>query len=227
MADDKAMFDRYFDEIKDIWEKLGSKGRIIPFCTPLKIHPRFLIIGTNHSDKFDPVFAGQNKRIADSFAQGVPDEMHSLIEHNHEYAKGLRKIIGQLQSTYPNMAIDREWIATNRCAVQTPTGGIDALMKFKQFAQCEAEMDRLIKRFIAFSRPKNVLLTGGYACALYYDEASIQQMACRQEAYEEGGAAHFNLIPLWHLSAKVGAESSRQKSYRRLRRAIQDGLCEI
>ena len=37
------MAENYFDQIKLIWEKLGVPNKIIPFCTPLKKNPKFLI----------------------------------------------------------------------------------------------------------------------------------------------------------------------------------------
>ena len=60
MNQERKIFTKYFEDIKKIWSKLNNPNRIIPFCTPLIMRPDFLIIGTNHSDNFDPYNENKN-----------------------------------------------------------------------------------------------------------------------------------------------------------------------
>ena len=64
-------FDEYFNQIKLIWKKLDNPNRIIPFCTPVILNPKFLIIGTDHSDNFPPNDDDENIRIADFFSNKI------------------------------------------------------------------------------------------------------------------------------------------------------------
>ena len=84
-------FEDYFNKIKSIWEPLGMQNRIIPFCTPLKMNPNFLVIGLNHSD-FDSN-PSKASEIADAYSTKIPS-VNTYIEHNHKFAKGLRAVIG-------------------------------------------------------------------------------------------------------------------------------------
>ena len=86
MNDEQEIFKNYFDQIKLIWEKLGVPNKIIPFCTPLKKNPKFLVIGINHAD-----FSTQRniaEDIAFRFSKNLPD-INTFVSHKHKFANGL------------------------------------------------------------------------------------------------------------------------------------------
>ena len=116
-------FEEYFNEIKSIWSKLENPNRIIPFCTPLLHNPKFLIIGTNHSNNFDPHNADENNRIADSFSRTLPSE-NTFLRHKHPFAEGLKRVINSINQEYRDLKITEEWLGTNRCAIQTNSAGL-------------------------------------------------------------------------------------------------------
>jgi hypothetical protein len=85
----------YFSRIKQIWHPFqniaAQKGKfIIPFCTPLRMQPPALVIGTNHSD-FDPRDPDEATNIARSYAT-KPAETNTYMEHRHNFAKQLRRM---------------------------------------------------------------------------------------------------------------------------------------
>ena len=224
-------FEQYFDEIKLIWEKLNNPNRIIPFCTPLIMNPKFLVIGTNHSNNFDRKSETENNKIADLFSNRIPTEVHTFLDHQHPFAEGLKGVVGEIQREYKNFKITREWIGTNRCAIQTDSGGLGEIPEHEEYQNCEKKMDALLKDFICFSKPENVILTGMHACRLFYTDKRLQDMTCKKMPLSKDTKETFNLIPIWHLSElwrqnKNDSESFREKTIKRLKQAIEEGFCE-
>ncbi len=226
-------FDEYFNEIKKIWSKLENPNRIIPFCTPLKQKPKFLIIGNNHSNNFDPRNKEENNRIANSFSNAISTQDHTFLDHNHPFAKGLRGLVSDISTTYKNFKITREWIGTNRCAIQTNSGGLgDEIKKHDKYIECQKEMDSLLKDFIKFCKPKNIILTGKSACELYYSTKNLKDMECKKILLGKDTDETTNLIPIWHLSElwrqdRHDNESFKQKTITRIKNAIEDGYCDL
>ena len=145
---DEVIFKDFFNKIKSIWEPLGLNKRIIPFCTPLKVNPKFLVIGINHSD-FDsnPTMAD---KIADAYSMGMPST-NTYIEHDHSFAKGLRAVIAGVNRQIDSF--DREpnedWVGTNRIAIQTGPEGADEVMHAYGYEECQREMDKTLKSLIS------------------------------------------------------------------------------
>ena len=227
-------FSEYFIQIKLIWEKLDNPNRIIPFCTPLILNPKFVIIGTNHSDNFHPSDEDENNRIADLFSNQLSTEEHTFLDHKHPFAIGLREIVSEMQKDYKEFRITKEWLGTNRCAIQTNRKGLgDKILKHPEYEDCEKKMDNLLKDFIRFIKPKNIILTGKHACGLYYPDKNLKDMKCKKLLLDKESAETSNLIPIWHLSelwrqgGRYDSESFKEKIIKRLKDAIEDGLCEL
>ena len=224
MVDDGTEFHFYFDEIKRIWGRLRcTEKRIIPFCTPVIARPKMLVIGTNQSDRFHPQLFGENKRIADAIAREIQTEMHSYLHHIHPFAKGLAKLASNVQRHHPRFAITPQWVGTNRCAVETKTNGFEVLKKIKGYDACEREMDSLLQEFICVLQPEAVLLVGDYACGLYYDEPTIDEMAIRYLPSDKA-VGDSVIIPLWPIDAKERTEHFRNKSAARVIKALNEGV---
>ena len=218
-------FEDYFDEIQKIWGRMNGEGRIIPFCTPLIFNPKFLVIGTNHADNFDPNNETENNRIADSFANALPQE-HTFLEHNHPFAGALRNVIFEVQQKYPDFKLSEEWIGTNRCAIQqTDSGGLDSIRKHGQFKSCQVEMDQLLKKFIAFVKPKNVILTGRFACEVIYPEKqNISDMKSRKVLYGKDTEGTYNVIA---ISSVSGSRRGPRPMVNKIISAIEEGFCDF
>ncbi len=226
MVDDSAKFQAYFDEIKRIWGGLScTDKRIIPFCTPLVRNPKMLVIGTNHSDRFHPQLFGENKRIADAFAREIQTDMHSYMHHIHPFARGLAKVVSNVQRHHPRFGMTTQWVGTNRCAIQTEGKGIETLKKIKGYEACQRQMDALLKEFVRFVAPEAVLLIGEYACGLYYDGRVIDEMAISYQSCDDGTQSA--IIPLWHVASKERTEHYRNKTAARLTKALTDGVISI
>ena len=229
----ESKFDYFFDEICAIWGALQHPNRIIPFCTPLIMHPKFLVIGTNHSDNFDPHVESENKRIADDFSKTIPKEEHTFIDHNHPFAQGLRSIETEIQKSYPKFKVTRDWVGTNRCAIQTDSSGLKSVTEYDKYEDCQEKMDVLLREFISFCKPKNVILTGLHACKLYYSERTLADMKCKRILLSNDPDAISNLIPIWHVSElwrqgnRKTKESFKDLTLKRLKHAIRDGFCEL
>lgn len=229
---DLTSFEDYFDEIHTIWKPMNDKGRIISFCTPLIHNPKVLVIGTNHSNNFDPHNPTENNRIADAFSKALPQE-HTFLEHNHPFAKGLRDVISKVQRElqkeeqreFPNFELSKEWIGTNRCAIQTGSGGLGSIDWHGEFNSCQKEMDKLLKKFIAFAKPKNVILTGKYACDLFYPKGMpIREMKSEKVPYGEGVEGYYNVIPIMHPSA---SRRGPKPMVKKIKCAIMKGYCDL
>lgn len=228
-----ANFNEYFNQIKLIWKKLDNPNRIIPFCTPIILNPKFLIIGTNHSDNFHPNDEDENIRIADLFSNQISTKEHTFLDHHHPFAEGLRDLVSEIQKDYKEFKITNEWLGTNRCAIQTNSSGLgDEILKHPEYVDCQKEMDNLLENFIKLTKPKNVILTGKVACGLYYSENKLKDMKCKKLLFGKESKDTFNLIPIWQLSNlwrydRYDGESFKEKTVKRLKNAIEDGLCEL
>lgn len=137
-------------------EKAPYGGRLIPLCTPVMNHPPSLVIGANHSD-FAPKDLGQSERIAQAYADGVPQE-NTFIAHDHRFAQGLHRVCGK-----SGITIDGNWVGTNRCPIQTGPNGIGDFNKTEWFQSLLPQMDALLDELIWSIAPRNVLLCGEFA----------------------------------------------------------------
>lgn len=219
-------FEDYFNKIKSIWEPLGMPNKIIPFCTPLKINPNFLVIGLNHSN-FDsnPKKAEQ---IGNAFSLNIPS-VNTYIEHNHKFAKGLRAVIARVNEHINTFDAkpNENWVGTNRIAIQTGPEGADAVMKTYGYEECQKEMDRTLKSLIAFMRPKNILLVGNDACDGFYypsnKEQKMENKKIKKVLINKDTREIANVIPLWHFSRG----SFYQPCSLRIIEAIQNDFCDF
>ena len=84
-------------------------------------------------------------------------------------------------------------------------------------------MDKLLKSFISFIKPKNVILTGLYACELYYPGKKLKEMKSKKVVFKKDPSETFNLIPVEHFSLPYNT----QKIINRLKSAIENGYCEL
>ena len=217
-------FEDYFNKIKSIWEPLGMHNRIIPFCTPLKMNPNFLVIGLNHSD-FDsnPSKAAE---IADAYSTKMPS-VNTYIKHKHKFAQGLRAVIAGVNRHIGSF--DREpnedWVGTNRIAIQTGPEGADAVMKTNGYEDCQKEMDKTLKSLIAFMKPKNILLVGNDTCDGFYypsNKENMENKKIKKVLINKDTRELANVIPLWHFSRGVFYEPCSL----RIIEAIQNDLCD-
>ena len=223
MNQEREIFAKYFEDIKKIWSKLNNPNRIIPFCTPLIMRPDFLIIGKNHSDNFDPHNENKNNQIADAFSKEIAKE-NTFLEHSHPFAKGVERVVRSINHNYENFLITEKWIGTNRCAIQTNSGGLGTqITHHKNYEECQKEMDKLLKRFINFIKPKNVILTGLYACHLYFPRKKLEDMSSKKVLLGKDSNETFNLIPVEHFSMNYNT----QKIIKRISNALDKGYCEI
>ena len=226
-------FEYFFHKICSIWGELKHPNRIIPFCTPLIMHPKFLVIGTNHSDNFDPHDESENNRIADDFSKSIPKKENTFVDHNSPFARGLRSIETEIQKSYPEFEVTRDWVGTNRCAIQTDRSGLKSVTDYDKYEDCQEKMDILLRHFISFCKPRNVILTGLTACKLYYSERTLADMKCKRVPLSKDSDATSNLIPIWHLSElwrqgnRKTEESFEDLTLKRLKHAINDGFCEL
>jgi hypothetical protein len=166
---------RYFEEIKEIWRPFESaaesKGKyIIPFCTPIVLHPPALVIGKHHTD-FHPKDIEKARDIARRFSRSVPT-VNTYIVHDHHFAVGLQRICEGAR-----IDITEDWVGTNRCAVQWEAGkkneeSIEQIrvVNPRAFDECQKRMDQTLIRFVDEICPRNVVLVGEYARDLFYDK---------------------------------------------------------
>ena len=229
-------FTDYFDQIKRIWEKLDTPNLIIPFCTPMKLNPKFLVIGINHSD-FCRNNLVESKRIAEDFSKRIPLE-NTFIKHDHTFAKGLREVISKVHDSYNDFdeKPTDEWLGTNRIAIQTDGKGADSIKALDNYSECQKDMDKVLKSLISYMKPKNIILAGNDACEnFFYPESSSLTMANRQPKkilIDKNTKATSNIIPVWHLShnwrtSPGDPECYGDKTAKRIKQAIEDGLCEL
>ena len=217
-------FEDYFNKIKSIWEPLGMQNRIIPFCTPLKMNPNFLVIGLNHSD-FDsnPSKAAE---IADAYSTKMPS-VNTYIEHNHKFAKGLRAVIGRVNEHINTFDAkpNENWVGTNRIAIQTGSEKADAVMRIYGYEKCQKEMDKTLKSLIAFMKPKNILLVGNETCDGFYyplKKENMENKKIKKVLINKDTRELANVIPLWHFSRGTFYEPCSL----RIIEAIQNDLCD-
>jgi len=214
-------FEQFFDGIKNIWARLEQPNRIIPFCTPLMLNPTFLVIGTNHTNNFCLYNETENNRIADSFSNEIPKE-NTFLEHHSKFSVSLRSLVCKVNKDFKDFYITDEWLGTNRCAVQTDSDGITSLDGLSNYKECEKEMDLLLKAFVRYIKPKNVILTGEHACRLYYPKGPVQDMPSKKSIFGKGCTDTFNLIPVKHFSA-----GRRPKEIiKKITDSIKDGFCD-
>ena len=84
-------------------------------------------------------------------------------------------------------------------------------------------MDKLLKKFINFIKPKNVILTGLYACHLYFPKKKLEDMKSKKVLLGKDSNETFNLIPVEHFSLNYNT----QKIIKRISDALDEGYCEI
>lgn len=207
--DAESLGARYFNEIRQVWTPFAPRHRIIPFCTPVFPNPVAVVVGTNHSD-FDPSNEEESRTIADKYASGDLAQ-NTFLRHNHKFAVGLRD-----WCSHVGIQIDESWIGTNRCAVQAGPDGIDNLKDSSHFANCQEKMDAILRRLLAELAPRNVILTGKYAAALFYPNATAPgtkfvDLTPRDEMLVAGISTR--LIAIEHPSRK---DLFRDKASRRL-----------
>jgi hypothetical protein len=218
-----SSFEEYFYEIKKIWQKLNHKNYIIPFCTPMKLNPKFLVIGMNHS-KFSNVDS-QNENISKTFSLEIP-KINTFIEHNHTFADGLKKTINNLNIKLNNFdrEINDDWIGTNRCAIQTDSSGLDSLKAHPMFHKCQNEMDKVLKSLIRYMKPKNIILAGNYASNLYYaSDLKMKNLISKKIIINKISKETTNLIPIWHFSYY---NMFKKEIVSRFEDSINKNLCE-
>ena len=97
-------------------------------------------------------------------------------------------------------------------------------------------MDKVLKSLISYMKPKNIILAGNDACEnFFYPESSSHTMANRQPKkilIDKDTKATSNIIPVWHLShnwrtSPGDLECYGDKTVKRIKQAIEDGLCEL
>ena len=229
MNEEQETFENYFDQIKLIWEKLGVPNKIIPFCTPLKKNPKFLIIGINHADFDSQKYIA--KDIADRFSKKLPD-LNTFVSHKHKFANGLKKVIQIVHECYETFDEfpNEDWVGTNRIAVQT--GERDILSHYEQlenldgYDECKEEMDELLISLISFMNPKNILCAGKKSCAGLFDydnEAELKDMKHKKFLINKEKNQTVNIIPVQHFSRGAFHAPAAE----RIMDAIEEGCCEI
>ena len=132
MIQEQETFNKYFHDVKKIWSKLSHPNRIIPFCTPLTKNPNFLVIGKNHSNNFDPYDDDKNNEIADAFSKEIAKE-NTFMEHSHSFAKGINRVVSEINKKYESFIVSKKWIGTNRCAIQTDSKGLGDITKHPEY----------------------------------------------------------------------------------------------
>ena len=217
-------FEEYFDEIRRIWKKLDSPNRIIPFCTPMKLNPKFLVIGINHSD-FCPDDSAKSNRIAEDFSKGIPIE-NTFIKHDHTFAKGLRAVIKRVHNEFNDFdeLPSDEWVGTNRIAIQTGSEGAGEIMALTNYSDCQKDMDKTLKSLISYMKPKNIILAGNDACDnFFYPEGkTMADKKFKKVIVDKETRETTNIIPVWHFSYT----SFYAKTEKRLKEAITSNFCD-
>ena len=228
MDKEREIFTKYFERIKLTWSELGVSNKIIPFCTPLKKNPKFLIIGINHTDFSSN--KNEAKTIAENFSQDLPD-VNTFIEHDHRFAKGLRSVIKRVHSRcngfddFPN----EDWVGTNRIAIQTSSSDIfnhyDQLESLDQYDKCKKEIDKLLRSLISFMQPKNIILAGQKSFeGLYFPKDSkLKDVKHKKILIDVKNRKTTNVIPIPHLSRG----SFFKEAEERILNAIEDNCCYL
>ena len=220
---------KYFDEIKNIWEELELENRIIPFCTPLKLNPKFLVIGLNHSAFSRNV--EEANQIAKEFSENIP-KVNTYVEHHHSFAKGLRAVIEKVHNKFNDLdkKPSDEWVGTNRIAIQTGSEGADYVMNQDKYQQCQKKMDKVLLSLISYIKPRNIILAGNDACDGFYYPSSkepgskkqpMQKKELKKVILDKDTQETTNIIPLWHFSRNY----FNAKNTERLEDAIKEGFC--
>ena len=62
-------------------------------------------------------------RLLHLFSNQLSTEEHTFLDHKHPFAIGLREIVSEMQKDYKEFRITKEWLGTNRCAIQTNRKG--------------------------------------------------------------------------------------------------------
>ena len=218
-------FEEYHFEIKKIWKEPNLPNLIIPFCTPMKLRPKFLVIGLNHSD-FSPKNRAESNRIAMEFSAAMPKE-NTYISHQHPFAEGLRKIITKVHNEHKDFDYKptKEWVGTNKIALQSDSESLKKIiMKHERYKDCEEKMNELLISLIKFMKPKNVLLAGIDATYIFpfYKDRKLKDMEYRKFELDDDSNETTNLIPLHHFSLSTHYELEAN----RLKKAIGNGYCD-
>jgi hypothetical protein len=203
----------WFESVKNIYKTSeGYKrhaeadqefhGRLIPLCTPVLYKPRALVIGTNHSVFVDRG-GTRSEELAKNYANGNPDNRHTLVDDHHKFARNLKKLISR-----GGQSVCRDWVCTNRCAIQTGTAGINAFKSKNWHCDVQSYMDELLLQLIGHLEPQNLILCGNYAAELIFGSgAQISQLLPEKRnvsfSHQSTGVDSeilVNTIPVWHPS---------------------------
>ena len=217
-------FEDYFSQIKNIWSVLNLPNRIIPFCTPMKLKPKFLIIGLNHSD-FAPDNRNLSNQIANEFSTDIP-KVNTFVKHRHLFAQGLKKVIQNVQMEFKDFDANptNEWLGTNRIAIQTDGKGAEYIINHEGYEECQAKMDKLLISLVKFMKPKNVLLVGKDASCIfsYNKKLKIDEMKYLKFNLDDKTNETSNIIPIHHFSRGV----FHAPAAKRIKEAIKNGFCD-
>ena len=213
----------YHFEIKKIWKELNLPNLIIPFCTPMKPRPKFLVIGLNHSD-FAPNNTAESNRIAMEFSTAIPKE-NTYVRHRHKFAQGLRNIIKKVQMDFKDFDYKPtdEWVGTNKIAIQTDSSGAKCIVNQEGYKRCQKKMNEVLISLIKFMKPKNVLLSGKDAAHIFpfYKDKKLGDMDYQKYHLDDEGNETTNLIPLHHFSWTTHYKRAADG----IKEAIRNGYC--
>lgn len=177
-------------------------GRLIPLCTPVPYEPSALVIGTNHSVFVDGGGV-ESEELAKSYAANNPKGRHTLVDDHHKFARNLRKLAARAGHD-----INRDWVCTNRCAIQTGEVGIGAFKSEGWHRAVQSSVDALLLQLIGHVQPKNLILCGNYASELIFGHgAQISKLTPKRTnitfKHQQTGLpseSFVNAIPIWHPS---------------------------
>lgn len=181
-------------------QKFG--GRLIPLCTPAVMKPSALVIGTNHSVFVDGG-GPKSEELARNYAGDNLKKRNTLVDDHHRFARNLRNLVARA-----GQRVGRDWVGTNRCAIQTGEIGIDEFKSSHWHIAAQSAMDQLLFQLIGHLQPKNLILCGNYAAELMFGPgAQISRLNPTKKRIvfrhqQSGVASEFvaNAIPVWHPS---------------------------
>lgn len=177
-------------------------GRLIPLCTPVLYRPSALVIGTNHS-VFDEHSSARSELLANNYAGGNSENRHSLVDDQHRFGNNLRRLAAR-----GGQRVGRDWVCTNRCAIQTGEVGIREFQSEPWHRSIQSSMDNLLFQLIGHLEPQNVILCGNYAAELIFGQgAKISRISPVKKSIsfkfqdsDTSSTFSLNAIPVWHPS---------------------------
>jgi hypothetical protein len=209
----------FFDEVRTVWSGFG-RYLIIPFCTPVIERPDVLVVGQNHAC-FEPNVREpwhENDLIGIEMSKGIP-KINTFLEHEHDFAMAINKISKEI-----GVPVTERWVGTNRCSVQMDGTEFKKVSRSEDFKLRERETDRMLKKFILdHIRPKNILLSGKYAAALFFKDRRMRDLADEAGKPLKMGADIGRIFPLYHPSGRW----TRQYFPENVRRLRDGGFCGV